>query len=84
MSRYPRHIIGGAFAPRAIFSGLLQLGAAVRRWKTSGGQLAMILSGGQSAVAGVFFIVQTLRPEVPSIANIAGYAGVGSAQASYG
>lgn len=68
----------GAFGLWAIFSGLLQLSAAVRRWKTSGGQWAMILSGGQSAVAGTFFIFQALMPEAPSIANVAGYAGVGA------
>lgn len=62
----------------AIFSGLLQLGTAARRWKTSGGQWAMILSGGQSAVAGAFFIAQARMPEPPSIANVAGYAGLGA------
>ncbi|MBX5156961.1 DUF308 domain-containing protein [Rhizobium sp. NZLR8] len=62
----------------AIFSGLLQLGTAVRRWKTNGGQWSMILSGGQSAVAGAFFIAQAQMPEPPSIANIAGYAGLGA------
>ncbi|WP_454854443.1 DUF308 domain-containing protein [Rhizobium binxianense] len=62
----------------AIFSGLLQLGTAVRRWKTNDGQWAMILSGGQSAVAGVFFILQARLPEEPSIANVAGYAGLGA------
>jgi len=68
----------GVFGLWAIFSGLLQLAAAVRRWKTSGGQWAMILSGGQSAVAGAFFIAQAQLPEAPSIASIAGYAGLGA------
>ena len=68
----------GAFGLWAIFSGLLQLGTALRRWKTSGGQWAMILSGGQSALAGAFFIAQARMPELPSIANIAGYAGLGA------
>ncbi|RXT28791.1 hypothetical protein B5P46_08520 [Rhizobium leguminosarum] len=68
----------GVFGLWAIFAGLLQLGAAVRRWKTHGGQWAMILSGGQSAVAGAFFIAQAQMPEAPSIANIAGYAGLGA------
>ncbi len=36
----------GAFGLWAIFSGLSQLATGVRRWKTSGGQWAMILSGG--------------------------------------
>lgn len=46
----------GAFGLWAIFSGLLQLGTAVRRWKTTGGEWAMVLSGGQSAVAGALFM----------------------------
>ncbi|MUZ65635.1 DUF308 domain-containing protein [Agrobacterium vitis] len=62
----------------AILSGLLQLGTAVRRWKIYGAQWAMILSGGQSAVAGAFFIVQARMPMPPSITNIAGYAAVGA------
>ncbi|MBB3237406.1 DUF308 domain-containing protein [Phyllobacterium endophyticum] len=67
-----------AFGLWAIFSGVLQLGTAIRRWRTSGGQWAMVLSGGQSAVAGIFFIAQARLPEPPSIANIAGYAGLGA------
>lgn len=38
----------------------------------------MVLSGGQSALAGGFFIYQASTPAVPSIANVAGYAGVGA------
>ena len=68
----------GAFGLWAIFSGLLQLGTAVRRRKTSGGQWAMILSGGQSSVAGALFIFQAQMPQEPSIATVAGYAGVGA------
>jgi hypothetical protein len=68
----------GAFGLWAIFSGLLQLGAAVRRWKTNGGQWAMILSGGQSALAGALFIFQAQMPQEPSISTVTGYAGVGA------
>ncbi|MBB3320034.1 MULTISPECIES: DUF308 domain-containing protein [unclassified Rhizobium] len=68
----------GAFGLWAIFSGLLQLGTAVRRWRTSRGQWAMILSGGQSSVAGALFIFQAQMPKEPSIATVAGYAGVGA------
>ncbi|MFP3546599.1 DUF308 domain-containing protein [Rhizobium sp. SIMBA_035] len=68
----------GAFGLWAIFSGLLQLGTAVRRRKTSGGQWAMILSGGQSSVAGALFIFQAQMPQEPFIATVAGYAGVGA------
>jgi uncharacterized membrane protein HdeD (DUF308 family) len=68
----------GAFGLWAIFSGLLQLGTALRRWKTSGGQWAMILSGGQSALAGAVFMYQAQMPEEPSISTVAGYAGFGA------
>lgn len=68
----------GVFGVWAILSGLLQLGTAVRRWKRFGAQWAMILSGGQSALAGTFFIVQARMPMPPSITNVAGYAAVGA------
>ncbi|PPQ15075.1 hypothetical protein CV770_33510 [Bradyrhizobium sp. AC87j1] len=68
----------GIFGAWAILSGLLQLGTAVRRWKSYGAQWAMVLSGGQSALAGGFFIVQAAMPAIPSIANVAGYAAVGA------
>ncbi|WP_409517574.1 DUF308 domain-containing protein [Bradyrhizobium sp. WYCCWR 12699] len=68
----------GIFGAWAILSGLLQLGTAVRRWKRFGAQWAMALSGGQSALAGGFFIFQATLPAAPSIANVAGYAAVGA------
>lgn len=68
----------GVFGVWAILSGLLQLGTAIRRWKSYGAQWAMILSGGQSALAGAFFVVQARMPTPPSIANVAGYAAVGA------
>lgn len=71
-------VVLGIFGAWAILSGLLQLGTAVRRWKRFGAQWAMVLSGGQSALAGGFFIFQAAMPAVPSIANVAGYAAVGA------
>ena len=68
----------GVIGAWAIASGLLQLGTAVRRWKTQGAQWAMILSGAQSALAGGFFVAQSRLETPPSIANVAGYAGVGA------
>jgi hypothetical protein len=68
----------GVFGGWAIFSGLLQLATAIRRWRTIGGQWAMMLSGGQSALAGGFFIVQAQMPASPSITDVAGYAGFGA------
>ena len=68
----------GVFGAWAILSGLLQLGTAVRRWKSYGAQWAMVLSGGQSALAGGFFVFQATTPMSPSIATVTGYAGVGA------
>jgi uncharacterized membrane protein HdeD (DUF308 family) len=68
----------GVFGAWAILSGLLQLGTAVRRWKSAGAQWAMALSGAQSALAGAFFIVQAGAPMPPSITGVAGYAAVGA------
>jgi uncharacterized membrane protein HdeD (DUF308 family) len=68
----------GVFGAWAILSGLLQLGTAIRRWKSFGAQWAMVLSGGQSALAGGFFIFQATTPMSPTIADVAGYAAVGA------
>jgi uncharacterized membrane protein HdeD (DUF308 family) len=68
----------GVFGVWAILSGLLQLGTAIRRGKSYGAQWAMILSGGQSALAGAFFIMQVRMPMPPSITSVAGYAAVGA------
>jgi uncharacterized membrane protein HdeD (DUF308 family) len=66
------------FGVWAVLTGLLQLGTAVRRWKSYGAQWAMILSGGQSALAGVIFVAQARMPTPPSITAVAGYAAVGA------
>jgi uncharacterized membrane protein HdeD (DUF308 family) len=66
------------FGAWAILSGLLQLGTAVRRWKSYGAQWTMILSGGQSALVGAFFILQFRMPTMPLITSVAGYAALGA------
>ena len=68
----------GVFGAWAILSGLLQLGTAIRRWRSFGAQWAMVLSGGQSALAGGFFIFQATTPMSPTIATVTGYAAVGA------
>ena len=62
----------------AALAGLFQLATAVRRWKGHGAQWAMILSGAQSALAGVVFIKQASGPKVPSITDIAPYVAFGA------
>lgn len=68
----------GVFGVWAIVSGLLQLATAVRRWKVYGAQWLMILSGAQSALAGAFFIKQSLLPAAHSILEVAPYAAFGA------
>lgn len=62
----------------AAVAGLFQLATGVRRWKSYGAQWAMILSGGQSALAGVIFIKQANGPAAPSVTDIAPYAAFGA------
>ena len=66
------------FGVWAILSGLLQLYTGVGRWRQYGAQWAMILSGGQSALAGAFMISRSIGPNVPSILDIVPYAGFGA------
>jgi short repeat uncharacterized protein DUF308 len=68
----------GVFGAWAILAGLLQLATAIRRWRSYGAQWAMILSGAQSALAGAIFISRASALTIPSISDIAGYAGVGA------
>lgn len=70
--------VAAVFGAWAIFAGLLQLGAALRRWKHFGAQWAMVLSGAQSALAGTFFILQSQTPTPPALENLAGYASFGA------
>ena len=72
------HEVLKVFGVWASLSGLLQLVTGGRRWKLCGAQWAMILSGAQSALAGVFMLKQAAGPEIVSIANIAPYAAFGA------
>lgn len=65
------------FGAWAILTGLIQLVLGLRRKKTLGGQWPMIISGGQSMLAGISFIVLAHDP-TKGIASLAGYAGFGA------
>lgn len=72
-------LVLSVFGIWALVSGLLQLATAIRRWKTSGAQWVMILSGAQSALAGAFFFAQSVMPAAPpAISIIPGYAILGA------
>jgi uncharacterized membrane protein HdeD (DUF308 family) len=76
--RIDMHLVLALFGVWAILAGVLQLITGVRRWRTYGAQWAMILSGAQSALAGVFFIKQSAGPMTPSITTVAPYAAFGA------
>lgn len=63
----------------AALAGILQLTTAVRRWRTSGAQWPMILSGGQSALAGAIFVKKATDATASlSVADVAPYAAFGA------
>jgi hypothetical protein len=66
------------FGVWAVLSGALQLATGVRRWKSFGAQWAMILSGAQSALAGIFFVKMANGSVPVGIGNVAGYAAFGA------
>ncbi|MBL4678894.1 MAG: hypothetical protein JKY70_22285 [Mucilaginibacter sp.] len=65
------------FGVWAIVTGLIQLILGLRRRKALGGQWPMIISGGQSMLAGVSFIAMANSPKM-GIGNLAGYAAFGA------
>jgi uncharacterized membrane protein HdeD (DUF308 family) len=68
----------GIYGAWAILAGLLQLATGIRRWKAFGAQWAMVLSGAQSALAGVFFLKRSLGSGMPGIGDVAPYAAFGA------
>ncbi|RWL24488.1 MAG: hypothetical protein E5X68_17880, partial [Mesorhizobium sp.] len=66
--------LNGISYPLTVF----QLLTAVRRWKTNGAQWAMILSGAQSALAGLFFVKMAGGTDAIGIVNVAPYAAFGA------
>lgn len=65
------------FGAWAIGTGLIQFILGLRRRKSLDGQWPMILSGGQSVLAGVSFIVLAHDP-TKGIASLGGYAAFGA------
>lgn len=61
----------------AILTGLIQLFLGLRRRKLLGGQWPMIISGGQSMIAGISFIALAHDPKM-GITSLAGYAAFGA------
>ena len=72
------HAVLAVFGVWAGLSGFLQLATAVRRWRTVSGQWPMILSGAQSAFAGIHSIQKALSGMMPTSAAVAPYAAFGA------
>ena len=67
------------FGAWALLAGLMQLATGVRRWKRYGAQWAMILSGAQSVLAGVFMAkIATGAPVIDTLTRVAPYAAFGA------
>ncbi len=67
------------FGAWALLAGLMQLATGVRRWKRYGAQWAMILSGAQSVLAGVFMVKMAAGvPVIDTLTRVAPYAGFGA------
>ncbi|RAU47989.1 DUF308 domain-containing protein [Pseudomonas sp. RIT412] len=62
----------------AIGSGFLQIATAVRRRKKYGAQWLMIMSGAQSAMAGIFFLRQAMSGGFYGVSDIVPYAAFGA------
>ncbi len=65
------------FGVWAGLTGIIQLVLGLQRRRELGGQWPMILSGGQSVLAGISFIAFAHKPTM-GIANLAGYSAFGA------
>ena len=73
------HVVIAIIGIWAGLAGILQLTTAVRRWRSSGAQWPMILSGGQSALAGAIFVKKATDATASlSVADVAPYAAFGA------
>src|SRR5215213_11590654 len=61
----------------ALLAGLIQLFVGLNRRRELGGQWAMILSGAQSGIAGVAFIIMANTPSM-GLSSLAGYSAFGA------
>lgn len=72
------HAVLAVFGVWAALAGLLQLATGIRRWRSTGGQWPMVLSGVQSTGAGISFLIQANGAALPQITAIAPYAAFGA------
>ena len=72
------NVVLAVFGTWATAAGLAQLIAGIGRWRMFGAQWAMILSGAQSMLAGVFFVTQAGLAKIPTIVDVIPYAAFGA------
>ena len=73
------HAALGVIGIWAALSGLLQLSTGLRRWRSASAQWPQILSGAQSGLAAVHFLMKATNPAtVVSVADVAPYAAFGA------
>lgn len=75
---YSMNAVLAVFGVWATLSGLFQGLTAALRWKSFGAQWAMILSGAQSTIVGVFFVMMASGQKATGITDIAPYAAFGA------
>ncbi|MBU3079213.1 DUF308 domain-containing protein [Sphingomonas quercus] len=73
------HAVLGVIGIWATLAGILQLATAVSRWRSADAQWPMILSGAQSALAGVFMLRRAGDASLTlGVADVAPYAAFGA------
>lgn len=73
------HVVIAVIGVWAALAGILQLSTAARRWRNAGAQWPMILSGAQSALAGLVFLAKSNNSASSlSVADVAPYAAFGA------
>jgi uncharacterized membrane protein HdeD (DUF308 family) len=76
---YDVHAALGVIGIWAGLSGVLQLSTGIRRWRSASAQWPQILSGVQSALAAVHFVLKATNPAASvSVADVAPYAAFGA------
>lgn len=73
------HAAIGVIGVWAALSGILQLSTGVWRWRNASAQWPQILSGAQSNLAAVHFLIKATHPlTIVSVADVAPYAAFGA------
>jgi hypothetical protein len=73
------HAAIGVIGIWAALSGIFQLSTGIRRWKSASAQWPQILSGAQSCLAAIHFVMKASDPAaIVTVADVAPYAAFGA------